>query len=324
MFRYVLPVFLFAMSSTTLYAGLPTQTKEEESIMYSKLQYETYKKIVGVAKTSSDPLHVKGYSTYAIELEGVSPTDSSAYPIKIQYYKANVKGPRPLIVIIPPILGVTPLDTLMAAYIASKGYHAMICELSEDVTDLNRPLADVDDLMARANSGVRATLDFASTLPEIDMNRVGGFGASLGGIRLGILMGTDPRIKSGFMAVAGGNIAEIMSFSQEGRVKPYREARMKKENIASESDYYDRLKPLSFIDPIFLAKNIPTDKVFMLMSTKDTCVPTKNQIELLNALGNPEHRYVDFTHAKAAAYSLLMRNEIFNFLLNRMLDETVN
>ena len=254
----------------------------------------------------------------------MSPTDSSPYPIKIRYYKANDKGPRPLVVILPPIFGVTPLDTLMASYIASKGYHVMICELSENVTDLDRPLSDVDDLMARATSGVRASLDYAATLPEIDMNKVGGFGASLGGIRLAILMGVDPRIKSAFLTVAGGNIAEIMSFSQEGRVKPYREARMKKEDIANESEYHDKLKPLSYIDPIFLAKNIPTDKVFMLMSTKDTCVPTKNQIELLNALGNPEHRYIDYTHTKAAAYSLLMRHDIFNFLLDRMLDETIN
>ena len=173
--------------------------------------------------------------------------------------------------------------------------------------------------MARATAGARSALDYASTLPEIDMTRVGGFGVSLGGIRLAILMGIEPRIKTAFFAVSGGNISEVMSFSQEGRVKPYREARMRIEGIPTESDFHDKLKPLSFIDPLFLAKNIPTDKVYMLMSSEDTCVPTKNQVELLNALGSPEHKYVKLTHTNAAASALLMKQDIFNFL-SRTLD----
>jgi dienelactone hydrolase len=324
MFRYLLQTCFIVMFSTALYAGLPSQTVEEEAVMYSKLQYQTYKKVLSFTKTSGDPLRIKGYSNYEIDLEGVSPVDSAPYPVKIRYYKTNDRGPRPLIVILPPILGVTPLDTLMAAYLAGRGYHVMICELAEDVTDLSRPLEDIDNLFSRATSGARAMLDFASTLPEVDMTKVGGFGASLGGIRLAILMGVEPRIKTAFLAVTGGNISEVMSFSQEGRVKPYREARMRIEGIANESEFHDRLKPLSFIDPVFLAKNIPTDKIFMLMSTKDTCVPTKNQIELLNALGNPEHRYVEYPHMTAAASALFMKKEIFNFLLTRMIDELVN
>ena len=322
--RYLLLSLLFTFYSGSLHAALPTQSSEDEAIMYSKLQYQTYKKVIDIKKTSGDPLRIKGFTNYDIHLEGVNPFNSQPYPIKIRYYKTNEKGPRPLVVILPPIWGVTPLDTLMAAYLANKGFHAMICELAEDATDLSRPISDVDNLLARATSGVRASLDYASTLPEIDMSKVGGFGASLGGIRLAILMGVDSRIKTSFLAVTGGNISEVMSFSQEGRVKPYREARMKAENIENESDFHDRIKELSFIDPIFLAKNIPTDKIFMLMSSKDTCVPTKNQIELLNALGNPEHRYVDYAHTGAAAYALLMKHEIFNFLLNRMIDEMVN
>lgn len=309
--------FLFSMS---VFASLPELGAKEEKLLQEKLKYTTYKKVKTFKLTMDHFYAVKPYQTYEVELTGTNPQDGADYKIPLTYFKSTQTGKRPLMLIFPAIFGATSFDYALGMYMANKGFHVLILDLPEDINNKERPIKDVEGFLVRTTAAARSAIDFAMEQAEIDSERVGAFGVSLGGIRLGVTMGIDKRIKAGFFAVAGGNIPEIIAYSQEVHAKPWREHRMKLEGFKNEVEVCDYVKKNNLIDPLYLAKNIPRENVYFLLSDMDASVPTKNQIELMTAFGTPNHRYMGLPHMFAGAYSYFLTDKIFLSLLDPMLE----
>lgn len=63
------------------------------------------------------------------------------------------------------------------------------------------------DIITQTVFDLRRTIDFIQTRPEIDSNRIGYFGISLGGIIGTIFCSVDDRVKVPVIALAGGNLS---------------------------------------------------------------------------------------------------------------------
>lgn len=255
----------------------------------------------------------KKYDVYSGELESVNPTTGGPYSNKFYYFKTRKEGKNPLIFIFPVIMGITPVEKYMASYLAKKGNNVIIARLSEDVSDVRRPIDDIDGFLIRSTVSSRVLYDMAMEFPEVDSKRVGAIGSSLGGIRLLVLMGVDHRFKYGVTYVAGGNVPDILTHSEVEEIDAYRNHKMNELGLNSSIEYKRSLQKVVSIDPIYFTSRINKDNLKMTISKKDKGVPTRNQLEIWNRLGKPNVSFLSRNHVMSVITSFLRRKSILNF-----------
>lgn len=256
----------------------------------------------------------RDYTKYEGKLITENPMDTTEdYHSKFHYYETTKQGQHPLIIILPPIGGVNTVDKSIASYMANRGHNVLIALTPEDIADVKRPVDDIDGFLIRTTVSVRHLIDFALERPKVDASRIGGFGASLGGIRLLTLIGVDERISASVVYVGAGNIPEILANSEQDIIKNYREHKMKELNLRDREEYLDLMRANSTVEPLHNVHNFEADNVYMKISNKDTSVPTVNQWETQNAIGTQNYRETDRGHVQAIVAALFERSRIYKF-----------
>jgi len=133
---------------------------------------------------------------------------------------------------------------------------------------------------------LRRAVDYIETRPEIDADRIGYVGGSMGGILGAIFIGVEPRIKAAALLVAGGNMSLMIRESQHSAIPPIREY-LKLNNIS----YEELQRMLDPVDPInFIGKFSPRPVVFHL-GKYDRIVPAEAGEQLYRHAGEPKTVY---------------------------------
>lgn len=133
---------------------------------------------------------------------------------------------------------------------------------------------------------LRRAVDYLETRPEIDVDRIGYVGGSMGGILGAIFIGVEPRIKAAALIVAGGNMSLMIRESQHYTMPAIREY-LRREGIS----YEDLQKMLDPIDPInFIGYFAPRPVVFHL-GKFDKIVPAEAGRQLYEKAGEPKQIY---------------------------------
>jgi cephalosporin-C deacetylase-like acetyl esterase len=133
---------------------------------------------------------------------------------------------------------------------------------------------------------LRRAIDYLESKPEIDSERLGYVGGSMGGILGAIFIGVEPRIKAAALIVAGGNMSLMVRESQHYTMPKIREY-LRKENIS----YEDLQRILDPIDPInFIGYFSPRPIVFHL-GKYDRIVPAESGRQLYEKAGEPKQVY---------------------------------
>lgn len=260
----------------------------------------------------------KDYTKYEGSLITANPLDSEEeYFSEFHYYETTEEGEHPLVLILPPIGGVNTVDKSIASYLANRGVNVLIALTPEDIADVNRPITDIDGFLIRTTVSVRHLIDFATERPAVDPARIGGFGASLGGIRLLTLIGVDERVSSSVIYVGAGNIPEVLANSEQDIIQNYREHKMKELGIDSREEYLDLLKANSTVEPLDNVHNFEADNVFMKISNKDKSVPTVNQWETQEVIGTQNYKATNSGHVGAVIGALFERGRIYRFLKSK-------
>ncbi|MBL6989171.1 MAG: acetylxylan esterase [Bacteriovoracaceae bacterium] len=310
---YAMLLITFLLLSPPTSAKYLDYDREQVGTLLEKFNYTSQYKLTSMNVEEQTEL----YTIYKGNLATNIFKGRPQYRIPFMYYK-NVQPLAPLIVVFPAIEGVTVVETGVASYFAKRGYHAIIVESPEDIADTTRPTADFDNFFIRVVNSSRLILDYLKTKPEVDYERIGGFGASLGGIRCAYVMVVDDRIKAGYLVAAAGNLAEVVSTSKQRIVKNYRNTRMRIEGIATQEAFKAHLLKISVLDPMIFAHRRKTSEFFMGISIRDKSVPTKNQLELWNSLRRPDFKNIYLPHVLAVTYSLKLRNKMLVFFSERL------
>lgn len=259
----------------------------------------------------------RDYIQYKGVLESSNPLNFSPYHSQFQFFQTLEPGRNPLVFIIPVIDGVTLVEKNLAKWFAANGVNALIAENPEDISDVLRPVEDIDGFLIRTTVSLRVLLDFASELPFVDEQRFGAFGGSLGAIRLFTVMGVDERFGAGALFVGGGNIPEILSRSEVGIISKYREAKIQQLNLEGGQEYLDLLNSVVTVEPLDNAHNIDPTGVMMVLSSKDRSVPTKNQLEAMRAVPTDNLQVLPLGHVVSVISSLFYRKKILDFFNGR-------
>ncbi|MFI5391233.1 MAG: alpha/beta hydrolase family protein, partial [Bacteriovoracales bacterium] len=263
------------------------------------------------------------YEIYKVKLASKHPNFSISVPLITDFYWYRPKfypkpQPLPLVIISPPIVGVDPLEKILAHNFTENEpfYNTFILDYDEKINDKNRPLSGLNDSFIKSIVQGRLLLDFAETQKEtIDSRKIACYGMSLGGIMSALLLEVDPRVKAAIIIVGGGNFPEILRNSKQNIVKGYREARMKAERIKTLDELENKTRDLLLFDPLYFASKRPSRDVYMVMAMEDTAVPTKNQMELFEAFRRPSNfKHYDANHAPTIFKNLPFHMAIVNYL----------
>ena len=184
---------------------------------------------------------------------------------------ASADNKVPGIVLLHGLGGKIEEMQIVGQYLALSGFAVVIPEIvgHGQRADAGKPIFD-GDVAKMQNSfyetvgDVQRAIDYMSGNPNVDKNRIGLVGMSLGSILGSITQAVDPRIKTSVLLVGGGDWKSILATSQLPQV-----VEMKKKLDATPG----AMKELETIDPVSFAGHIAPRSVLMINGKKDNVIP---------------------------------------------------
>jgi hypothetical protein len=152
---------------------------------------------------------------------------------------------------------------------------------------LSTDVVRVEQVYRQSAADARAALDWLLNQPEVDRQRVGLVGVSLGAIVTHVVMGQDARVNGGVAILGGGNLPDLYRRSILFRLVHPRATR------PLTADEMDRLRPL---DPLTYAGRNRPRNVLMIQAARDLIIPPADATTLWEALGRPPIRWLDTNH----------------------------
>ena len=141
----------------------------------------------------------------------------------------------------------------------------------------------------------RQVVDWLIQQEEVDQERLGSFGISLGAIKNVITAGVEPRLKYHVFALAGGNLADIVCYSNLRDIKKWRRLIMQRESINLAQLHQDLSRRIKS-DPSTLGEYVDARNVLMFVASYDRVIPKDYAQKLWREIGKPEVIYLPFGH----------------------------
>ncbi len=218
--------------------------------------------------------------------------------LKVRLYSPKTPGIRQ-VVILPPTGGENPADRNLAK---------KLCRLGHLVKVLDYPQFEVSPEDYEGHENVtQKILTSLSGFFQHETAPTSLIGASLGGIYASLIFSLSEYpewrsfrvIDSLVTTVAGGSLAEVITYSTLEGVKKVRKARLATGKFQGLKDYQEHLDTFIKTDHLKLARS---GKVLAFTSNKDSVVPTRTQLALARAHGVKPVRISGLGHAGTVAY----------------------
>ena len=247
-------------------------------------------------------------------LSGVHTTDESDVVTGFYYEPlTSDSAPRregnklPGCVVVHHLGGSMEAEEMLAQYLTNHGVASMTIALPGygERRSKNAPKGGflghkdpVDDLAGfrQAILDVRRAADFLRTRPEIDPERVGVCGISLGALVSSDAAGIDARFARAVFVIGGGDFTKVLlGDSKEAREqgKHLREANISPEELKQAFD---------LVDPNTFAHRLRSDDVLMLNAEKDEIFPRESTEGLWRRAGYPRIKWYDTDHKGVVAH----------------------
>jgi pimeloyl-ACP methyl ester carboxylesterase len=149
--------------------------------------------------------------------------------------------------------------------------------------------------MTQAVLDIRRAAAWLAAQDEVDRDKLGVFGISLGGITGALAASAEPRLKNVYLMLAGGDIGQVAWESPE--LKPIRDRW-----LAAGGDRETYINTLRLVDPVVYARQFPGRRVEMLNARFDEVIPSACTISLWKSLGEPKLIWLDCGHYTAARF----------------------
>lgn len=198
---------------------------------------------------------------------------------------------RPAVICLHILDGNEPLTDLMCSVLADRGIPAISFKLpyygSRGLA--KGPEAIVDDpkrfvgAIAQAGEDIRRTIDLLASRGEVDPERIGITGVSLGGIIAATAAGAEPRIHRAGLILAGGDLPTVIRHARETRPL----AQMLEKLSAAEREEVE--SQILLRDPLAFASQLKdraqAGRVLMINAAEDEVIPRSCTKKLAHALG---------------------------------------
>jgi dienelactone hydrolase len=236
-------------------------------------------------------------------------------PITFEYYEQIDNDSAPVVLVLPILNGQKLVVMPFATYFANNGYNAVIVDTVQRKT-LIEDILQPETAIRRTAIRHRRVLDWIETVPNIDQEKIAVFGASLGGFNTLFLTATDDRVAASALALVAGDLPYVLTHSSEGRVKVAVKGAM--ETLQTDREGVRQyLQEHILSDPMSLARYIDPERVLVVLAKFDDAIHYDKQLELLDAMGNPEAITLPTGHVTTGAYLFYLRSSVLDFFNRR-------
>src|ERR1044071_628774 len=259
------------------------------------------------------------YRLKQIEIEIEANHASSGGPIVIDYYQCSSQ-PSPVFLLLPISGGNYEVESFFAGYIAK---HGTAVALLHRPTNSEPKLSDLGAINTWLEENVwrdKRALDWIESRPELETNKVGVFGISMGAIQGVLLTAADRRIGASVFGLVGGDLPYILCQSAEPGIMKHRNAFLREHNL-SEQQLHEQLRKAITCEPNTAAADIDPQDVLLVLAAFDRVVPFKKGLELRLRLRRPETIIVPTGHYSAVVYVPYLRRQTLKFFRDRFFDE---
>ncbi|MEE9315501.1 MAG: CocE/NonD family hydrolase [bacterium] len=238
----------------------------------------------------------KGYVIKKVTFPSALPAPGENNTVRAYYYQAEKEGRLPAIVILPIAGGNYFFSKKMAKFLVRRGMNCLRLERVVRLLDSEADLEIVRRRFIKTIVDAKRSIDWLVSQKEIDSERIGVTGASLGAFLSPLVAETDPRIKSSVFILGGGNLTKLFSQSREKTIRTFRKRVMKKEGLTEEEFSQLVSQKLRDIDPLLYAGRLSPETVLMINTVNDVVVPRDCTLEFWSSVGEPELIWLPFTH----------------------------
>ena len=211
---------------------------------------------------------------------------------KVRYYQASGDS---AVIVLPQRGGGCNFAQIVASYLKTNGISAYEVETPlhgsrfpsgiKSISELNLGLDDSKLMFNQAVTETRGLIDL------IQEQKIGVCGISLGAVYASIVYGTDSRVSSACLVMAGGNIADMLFESNDGFISALR-----KYVIANKINGHELRELLEPIEPCNYTNPDKSGNLFMINASLDKVVPDKYGRALAKAWQNPRQYLVNSGH----------------------------
>ncbi len=278
------------------------------------------------------------WQRYAVEFPTAHPTQYNNVAHG-EYFQPQNSSHVPLAILIPGWgdRGLIPCK-LLAPALANKGIACFILYLVFHSSRMPQfiksrlPYLTPDEWFEGYQASVieiRQIIDWASNRAEIDKDKIGIVGISLGGFVSSIAMGIDQRIKAGVFLISGGNSQKIVWNTRHDAIrKSHTCTKLECQNARSYYAQYlaevaekgfDNVTPIKRCfqtDPVTFAPYLRERPIFMINALWDEYIPRQATIDLWQACGKPAILWLPGTHLTIWLWYPIIRQRIINFLIS--------
>lgn len=241
----------------------------------------------------------KGGESYTRQAASFPSPRTDRWPlVQGTYYRPRHLRPGervPAAVIVHHLGGEMGIYEYVGMYMAANGVAAYVIQLPNygDRREPNSkqgflrqpPLVAFRTFQQAALDVIRAG-DFLRAQPEVDPDRVGLMGLSLGAFVASVARGVDPRLGRSVILLGGGDLINMVDLIPGAKDK-VKEAGVDLSVVANF---------VRAVDPVTFADRVATDDVIMLNAEQDEIVPREATMSLWRAFGKPKLRWINTGH----------------------------
>ena len=238
----------------------------------------------------------------------------------------RIRKPVKIVVVFQILGGTDIVSRIFAHYFAYKGYPSIVVHRSKELfklkfitdtginLDLETTLKELNENIKNVGIIHRQAIDFAlwylpeeSDLRQVDTEGVYAIGVSLGGITLSGISAVEEKIEKVLIALAGGDVADVLTSSKENSVKRNIDRLCKHYKISRDDLKAELRKHLTYGNSKMLYTQgakmgyIPSWKYRMFVTLFDRDVPTRTQHQLRRLL-NCKTLYLPTGHYTAVIF----------------------
>ena len=226
--------------------------------------------------------------------------------VHCEYFRPTREGKVPAVIVLHILGGDFPLARLFASSLAHSGTAALFLKMPyygprRDPQSPRRMISqdprETVEGMTQAVLDIRQAAAWLAAREEVDAQRLGVFGISLGGITGALAATSEPRLQNVCLVLAGGDVGRIAWESKE--LKKIREQWT--EQGGSKDEF---IQLMQRIDPVQYGQNVRGRRILMLNAKSDEVIPRVCTDALWKSFGEPEIVWYDGGHYSVALYIL--------------------
>lgn len=239
------------------------------------------------------------------------------------YYQPEGEGPFPACICLHILGGGFELSEMSANALARQGIAALTIKMpyyaqrrGTGEHSRRRMISFVPEHtaegMTQAVLDVRQATAWLASRKEVDADRLGVTGISLGGIMSALSSAAEPRFKKVAIYLGGGNLALGIWENPHPHAKLFR-----KQWLEHGGTFESFLKIMSPVDPHTYGHLLKDRDVLMVAAKHDEILPPKTAIALWESIGKqPELVWLDSGHISAALYIFGETQRLTTFFSN--------